>query len=181
MRVVLLLIVLLFIPLPQSDLQALIDATPAGGTLTLASGATYTCNCVVSKSITITGAAKVISPNADPALAILPKTSNVTLRGLEVTGSAAKIYDIVRIGTWQTSVLADVPANIVIDQCDIHGFATQEVQRGIAANGANVTITNSRIHEIHGTGYDTQAIAIWNGPGPFTIVDNYLAAAGENI
>src|SRR5690606_23447694 len=30
-------------------------------------------------------------------------------------------------------------------------------------------------------GNDSQAIAGWNGPGPFKIVNNYLEGAGENI
>ncbi|HSE97251.1 MAG TPA: hypothetical protein VLD57_03205, partial [Blastocatellia bacterium] len=35
--------------------------------------------------------------------------------------------------------------------------------------------------ECHGRGFDTQAIAGWNGPGPFKIVNNYLEGAGENV
>ena len=31
------------------------------------------------------------------------------------------------------------------------------------------------------SGLDTQAICGWNGPGPYTITNNYLEAAGENI
>src|SRR5262249_48036337 len=140
-----------------ADLQAAITAASAGNTLQLASSATYTCNCTVDKSLTLLGPAKVVSPNADPAIFIPPKTRDVTLRGLEITGTAPQIYDIVRVGTWQMNVLADVPTNITIDTCDIHGFTTQEVQRGIAGNGANVQVLNSRIHEIHGKGYDSQA------------------------
>jgi hypothetical protein len=30
-------------------------------------------------------------------------------------------------------------------------------------------------------GQDSQAIAGWNGPGPFTITNNYLEAAGQNV
>src|SRR5687768_16784235 len=103
------------------------------------------------------------------------------LRGLDVTGTARQIYDIVRIGLGSTTVLGESPANITLDSCSIHGFSTQEVQRGVSANGANVSILNCRIYEIHGQGYDTQAILGWNGPGPYKIINNYLEAAGENI
>jgi len=40
---------------------------------------------------------------------------------------------------------------------------------------------DSYLHECHLKGYDSQAIAGWNGPGPFKIVNNTLAGAGENI
>jgi hypothetical protein len=40
---------------------------------------------------------------------------------------------------------------------------------------------NSYISDIHGKGYDTQAICGWNGPGPFKIINNYLEGAGENV
>jgi hypothetical protein len=69
----------------------------------------------------------------------------------------------------------------VVDRCYIHGFDTQDVQRGVALNSAESTISNSYISNIHGVGYDTQAIAGWNGPGPYHIINNYLEGAGENI
>jgi len=69
----------------------------------------------------------------------------------------------------------------VIDRCYVHGFSTQEVQRGISMNSAETTVSNSYISDIHGIGYDTQAIASWNGPGPFHVINNYLEGAGENI
>jgi hypothetical protein len=37
------------------------------------------------------------------------------------------------------------------------------------------------ISDINAVGFDTQAIGGWNGPGPFTIENNYLEAAGENF
>jgi hypothetical protein len=68
-----------------------------------------------------------------------------------------------------------------LDRCYVHGFNTQDVQRGISMNSAETTVSNSYISEIHGIGYDTQAIAAWNGPGPFHVINNYLEGAGENI
>ena len=35
--------------------------------------------------------------------------------------------------------------------------------------------------DIKAVGQDSQAIAGWNGPGPFIIDNNYLEGAGENI
>jgi hypothetical protein len=44
-----------------------------------------------------------------------------------------------------------------------------------------VTIVNSDIRGIKAVGQDSQAIAGWNTPGPITIRNNFLEAAGENI
>ena len=37
------------------------------------------------------------------------------------------------------------------------------------------------ISDIKASGFDAQAIAGWNGPGPFTITNNYLEASTENV
>jgi len=168
-------------------LQALIDATPAGGTLTLPADVVYPCNCVIRQAITIQSAgARVVTSNADPAVTILPGVHDVTLRGVDISATGF-VYDIVRIGasgndqaTLQNT-LDEVPTNITLDHVTIHGDPLSDSQRGVAANGANVSIINSRIYEIHTRGADSQAVCVWNGPGPILIADSYLEAAGENV
>src|SRR5262249_3577235 len=54
-------------------------------------------------------------------------------------------------------------------------------KRAIALNSGSATITGSYISDIKAVGQDAQAIAGWNGPGPYTIANNYLEAAGENV
>ena len=63
----------------------------------------------------------------------------------------------------------------------MHGDRYVGQKRCIALNAANVTISDSYIAECKGVGQDTQAIGGWNGPGPYTIENNYLEAAGENV
>jgi hypothetical protein len=46
-------------------------------------------------------------------------------------------------------------------------------------NARAVTIRNSYIADIKAEALDAQAIAGWNGPGPFVIENNYLEASGE--
>lgn len=161
-------------------LQEQINIASAGATIALPDGSEHVGNFVINKPLTITGKAKLRSPNPDPAIFIPPKTGPVALNGPEVT-QTGMIYDLIRVGEWQTTALADVPAGLSIENCDIHGLPDQESQRGISANCANFTIKNSKVREIHGKGYDTQAICAWNGPGPFKILDCYLEAAGENV
>lgn len=97
------------------------------------------------------------------------------------TNADVLVYDLVRLGESAQATLASVPHHLVIDRCYIHGFATQEVQRGISLNSAETAVINSYISDIHGRGYDTQAICGWTGPGPFQIINNYLEGAGENV
>ena len=54
-------------------------------------------------------------------------------------------------------------------------------KRGIALNSAATTIVDSYISDIKANGQDSQAIAGWNGPGPYTIENNYLEGAGDNF
>ena len=63
----------------------------------------------------------------------------------------------------------------------LHGDPRAGQKRGIALNARSVTIRNSYISEIKAVGADSQAIGGWNGPGPFSIENNYLEAAAENV
>ncbi|HEU0251613.1 MAG TPA: hypothetical protein VFR12_01190, partial [Pyrinomonadaceae bacterium] len=127
--------------------------------------------------------AKLQSSTAgEPVIKAAPGSHHYRLIGVEIsTGTPdVKVYDLVRIGeSKQTS--AEVPHDFVIDRSWIHGRPTQDVQRGVTLNGGEITVSNSYISEIHGRGYDTQALCGWNGPGPFKIINNYLEASGENI
>lgn len=167
-----------------ADLQAAMNAASTGDTLQLAN-ATYVCNCVDSKGLTLLGPAKIVTPNADPAIIYPPATPPATLRNLEVTTTVGwpQVFSIVRYGDGGTAqdTFEEQPQGLTMDSVWVHGQTTQEVQRCVAANGRNFKFTNSRATDCHGRGYDSQAIAVWNGSGPFTITDSYLEGAGENV
>ena len=104
------------------------------------------------------------------------------LTGLElmpVPGQYA--YDIVRVGLGDELVDSDLPNNIQIDHIYIHADPVYGAKRGIAVNGKAITVSDSYISNIVSTWQDSQAICGWNGPGPITIVNNYLEAGAENI
>jgi hypothetical protein len=63
----------------------------------------------------------------------------------------------------------------------IRGHSTAGAKRGIALNGGATAIRNSLVSSIFGFGVETQALAGWNGAGPFVIENNYLSAAGVNV
>lgn len=131
--------------------------------------------------------AKILTPNSGPAIVTAPGAHHYRLVGLEIGVQAEPQpsinYGIIGLGdaTKAQSSLDQVPGDIIIDRCYIHGNPTLNVSRGIALNSARTAVIDSYISEIHGEGFDTQAICGWNGPGPFKIVNNYLEAAGENI
>ncbi|HEX5736730.1 MAG TPA: hypothetical protein VF131_28115 [Blastocatellia bacterium] len=195
----------------SEDLQAALDAARPGDVIIIEAGATLVGNFILpNKStggagdwITIRSSAtdetlgpggrvtpahsafmpKLVSPNEQPALRTSPRAHNYRLIGIEFTIASEVMlnYGIVRLGDGDEKERDLLPSNIVIDRCYIHGHPLADVSRAIALNSASTDIINSYISDIHGIGFDTQAICGWNGPGPFKIINNYLEAAGENV
>ena len=74
-----------------------------------------------------------------------------------------------------------MPSDIIVDRRHIQRDPTVGSKRGIALNGKRITVRNSYLAAFTSTFQDTQALEGWNGPGPFTITNNYLEASGENL
>jgi PKD repeat protein len=127
--------------------------------------------------------AKLLSPNAAPAVATLSGAHHYRFVGIEIglTSGVAINYGLVAFGDSYQNSPAQVPHDLILDRCYVHGNASGDLSRGVALNCANGAVIDSYIANIHGIGFDTQAIAGWNGPGPLKIVNNYLEAAGENV
>lgn len=194
---------------PRDSLQAALNAAQYGDTIVVKAGETFTGNFVLpqkngtgeiviqSSRISELPEGKRVNPsqaalfpklqttNTEPVIATAAGAHHYRFQGIEFsTDSSTKaVYDVIRFGEGrrEQKTLEAVPHHLVIDRSYIHGFDTQDVQRGVALNSAETTISNSYISDIHGVGYDTQAIAGWNGPGPFHITNNYLEGAGENV
>ena len=190
------------------NFQAALDTAQPGDTIVLQAGAVFTGNFVLPgktgsewiiirtsnlAGVPIEGTRvapgqagampRIVTANAAPALATAPGAHNYRLVGLEI-GIAATVgtnYGIVAFGDGSQTSLSLTPHDLVIDRCYIHGNSTGDVSRGVALNSAYSAVIDSNISGCHGLGFDTQAIAGWNGPGPFKIVNNYLEAAGENV
>ena len=193
------------------DLQAALNSAQPGDTILLQAGATFTGNFVLpAKSgastayITIRSSAadsalpgptarinpsyqsllpKIKSTNTEPALMTAPGAHHYRLLFLEFPATYQGYYDIIRLGDGSAAqnTLASVPFELVLDRIYVHGDPVYGQKRGIGLNSASTTIVNSYIADIRAIGMDSQAIAGWNGPGPFTISNNYLEAAGENV
>ncbi len=193
---------------PGGDLQRAIDQALAGDTILLSPGATYTGNFVLPAKdgdafITIrtagddglpgTGArvlpahaahlAKLKSAGKQPVIRTAPGAHHWRLQLLELLPTADGFGDIVTLGDGGAGQrdLTRVPHHIEIDRCYIHGDPETGQKRGIALNSGATSITGSYISDIKAIGQDSQAIAGWNGPGPYRIENNYLEGAGENF
>jgi uncharacterized protein (TIGR03437 family) len=122
---------------------------------------------------------------AEPVVKTVAGSHHYRFQGIEFSTANASVvvYDVIRFGDSRLNqaTLSSVPHHLVLDRCYVHGFDTQDTQRGVTLNSSESTVSNSYISEIHTEGIEAQAIGSWNGPGPFYIINNYLEAAGENI
>ena len=127
----------------------------------------------------------VASTSTQPVLRTEAGASHYRLVGLEVTvvDGATKAYSLVTLGESGSAQNTEEkqPHHLVLDRMYVHGTPTLDFQRCIALNSASTAIIDSWISECHGKGYDSQAIWGSNGAGPYKIVNNHLAGAGENI
>jgi hypothetical protein len=186
-----------------ADLQgALVNARP-GDVIELEAGAVFTGNytlprkedspnIIVLKSAAAGGVAlgritpanaapwaKLVTPNNLPALQTAPGAHHWRIELLEISGAGTA--DLIALGSSEQNVLSTVAHDIVVDRCYIHGDATVGVKRCVALNSASTIVSNSYISDCKSTEDDAQAIAGWNGPGPFVILNNYLEGSGENV
>jgi hypothetical protein len=187
------------------DLQAALTNAQPGDTIELQPGATYVGNFTLpeksgSSYVTLEtspaglppeGArvgpgqalAKLQSPNNAPALQTSPAAHHWRIVLIEFLANAGGAGDVIALGDGSAAqrVLAQVPHDLVVDRCYVHADAGATQKRGLSLNSASTVITGSFIAGIKAVGQDSQAIAGWNGPGPYTITNNYLEAAGENV
>jgi hypothetical protein len=189
------------------DLQAALDAAQPGDTILLQAGATFVGNFILrakggddyitirssgdglpGENVRITPGhapllAKLRSPNTMSALATAPGAHHYRLQWLEFLANVQGRGDIITLGDGSSrqNTLDLVPHHLIVDRVYIHGDVTVGQKRGIGLNSASTIIVNSYISEMKAIGQDSQAIAGWNGPGPYVISNNYLEAAGVNI
>ena len=191
------------------DLQGAINSAERGDVILLTPGATYTGPfdlpaksgsgwITIRTAGAIPGEGQRITPayasqmptlvgggaNA-PVLRTKAGASGYRIVGVEITAlswvvNLSSLVDLGEGGYYQTS-LSTVPSSIVLDRVYVHGQESTNMQRCIALNSAYTAIVNSWISECHGRAMDSQAIAGWNGPGPYLIENNLLEGAGENV
>lgn len=191
------------------NFQAALNSAQPGDTILLAAGATFTGNFVLpvkagAQYITIRSSAsdallppegvrinpsyaphlpKIRSPNTSASLTTQPGAHHYRLMFLEFPATYEGAYGIILLGDGSSAqnTLASVPYELLLDRVYVHGDPVYGQKYAVAMNSAFTTVINSYISDIKSAGFDSQALGGFNGPGPFTIVNNFLEAAGENI
>jgi len=174
-----------------ADLQAALNAAQPGDVLVLQAGARYVGSFrlpgkAAGPVITIRSSAtlpdrRITSQDAN----LLPTLASAVVSAvLDGTGAANWRLDGIRFesvsnGQGDVIVLQD-STNIYLDRILMVAGAYGQ-KRGIRGNGKQITLTRSYIANIWRSGQDSQAFCAWDGAGPYTIVNNYLEAASENV
>jgi PKD repeat protein len=191
------------------NFQAALNSANPGDVIMLKSGATFTGNFTLPNKassgwITVRTSApdsalppvgtrilpsyapsmtRLVTPNTEPVIKTAQGAHHFRFIGVEfgIASGVMTNYGIVTFGTGDEFLSTQMPHDLVIDRCYLHGNATGDVSRAVALNSSSSAVIDSYISAIHGVGFDTQAIAAWNSPGPLKIVNNYLEGAGENV
>jgi cellulose synthase/poly-beta-1,6-N-acetylglucosamine synthase-like glycosyltransferase len=188
------------------DLQQALDAARPGDVITLEPRATYRgpfrlrrksgTGWIVVSAAPSTPALPAPGRRVDPSNAgAMPKlvasegsvieadpgAHHYRLIGLEIApADGTFLHALVKLGDNDTDPNA-LPDSIVIDRCYLHGDPAKGARRGVAMNARRAAVVDSYLSDFKEVGADSQAIAGWNGTGPFKIDNNYLEAAGENV
>ncbi len=194
---------------PGADLQAALDRAQPGDVIVLQAGASYVGNFTLGakdgvdfvtlrsstpdsqlppEGVRVTPAmagrlARIQSPNANPSIKTAPGAHNWRLFALEFVSGPDGSGDMIRLGDGSSAqrTADSVAHDLMIDRCYLHGTPGAPQKRAVALNSAATAILNSWIADMKAVDQDSQAVAGWNGPGPFVIQNNYLEAAGENL
>jgi hypothetical protein len=187
-------------------LQPVLDSAEGGDTITLQAGATFTgwhklrkkagtaWITIQSSAVTSLPAgqrvkpadaihmAKLLAAKAYPALSADDGAHHYRIIGIEFA-SAPGLYNwqLISLGDGNETSLALLPLMIELDRVYVHGDPKAGGKRGITMNSRYTTIKNSYLSNFKSTWQDAIAIAGWNGPGPFTIENNYIEASSENL
>lgn len=189
------------------DLQSALNRAKAGDTIVLQAGAKFVGAFVLpnkegSEFITIQSSElaklpkdgervtqkdaafmpKILSSGkGESAVKTAPNAHHYRFVGIEfATANADYTYNLVALGS-DDQKENEVPHHIEIDRCYLHQNSNGITRRGVALNSAETIIKNSHISGFAGKEQETQAIAGWNGPGKYKIINNYLEAGAENV
>jgi len=110
-----------------------------------------------------------------------PTSHHYRFVGIEVRPAAGIFLDNLILLGGRESSLGVQPHHFVVDRCYVHGDPVKGSRRGIALGSRETAVVDSWISDFKEKTADSQALAGWNGQGPFRIENNYLEAAGENV
>jgi hypothetical protein len=190
------------------DLQAAINAAVPGDTITLAAGARYVGNYYLpaktgtgwitirsnapDSSLPAPGARitpsyasvmpKIVTRADSPALRTSGLAHHYRLIGLEFISEAPSVLSgIVDLGSASVSDVTQLPHDLIVDRCYIHGSGDTQQKNGIRINVTSSAIIDSYIDDIKSRDYEGHGIGAYNAEGPLKIENNFIAATGVNV
>ncbi len=103
--------------------------------------------------------------------------------GLRFPSTPGGFGAMITVGSNSSSqdLRAEQPQDIVIDRNWLDGDPVVGQKVGVDINGVNITVSNNYIDGIHGVSQDAIGVRCVNGTGPYTITNNFIAAAAENF
>jgi cellulose synthase/poly-beta-1,6-N-acetylglucosamine synthase-like glycosyltransferase len=123
-----------------------------------------------------------LTSSSNPVIETEPGAHHYRFVGIEITPARGTLLNtLVELGKGDETSPSALPHHIIFDRCYLHGDPARGTRRGVALNSSATAVVNSYVSDFKVVGADSQAIAGWNGTGPFTIANNYLEAAGENV
>ena len=173
------------------DLQAALNAAQPGDEIVLAAGARFT---------------GMFRLPVKPFGAVITVRSSATLPARRITPADASLLPVISSGGVESALTVNGTSNWRLDGLQFESSTTGEgtiidlqdataitmdrllivagpagQKRAIKGNGRQITLTRSHVANIWREGQDSQAFCAWDGAGPYTITDNYLEAASENV
>jgi hypothetical protein len=124
---------------------------------------------------------KIVSPSKQSAISTQPQAHHYKFIGIEFSPArdADYVYNLIDLGASDYKSLSQFPHHIIFDRCYVHSTGLNKARRGFALNSAETSVLNSYVSGFAGADDETQAVAGWNGPGPFHIINNYLEGGAE--
>lgn len=192
-------------------LQNAINAASCGDTIVLPAGSTFignwtfpnkSCNTgwiLIQSSgisslpagirvtpLSVSNMATLTAGRPSPVFSFAASSHHYRLLGLEVSCTTVcdvpnDLQDALIGSSVGATTVSQEPSFIIVDRCYVHGTPTTNIRRGMNFEGISLAVVDSYFSELHEVGYDSQAIAGWNGSGPFLIQNNFLSAASENV
>lgn len=122
------------------------------------------------------------SVTTEPVLTCEDGARGIRLFALDVLPNLAyPDRDLIVFGRDGMTSLAQVPDAITLDRCYVHGDAGTGQHRGLLFNVSHGTVRGCYFGSFMEIGRDSQAVAVWNGPGPLLFEDSFFEATGENF
>ena len=121
---------------------------------------------------------KLVSASG-PVIAAAPGAHHYRFVGVEIAPrDGVFLKNLVELGVGASS-LESLPHHLVFERCYVHGDRVRGARRGIAMNARDVLVVDCYFADFKEVGADSQAIAGWNGPGPFATREQLSRGGGR--